>query len=443
MKNPTFTKEISPLRSSTEIHQLNVHWLIRLRWVAIFGQTMVILASWFGIGIQFPYHILLGLVAAETLSNIALAAWSRKHQIGTESLIGFVLVIDILFLTSLLYWSGGSFNPFSLLLFIHIALAALVLRAFWTWLVAVLSIVCYGILFFEYETHALEWTYRPGAWDIETQGRWVAFAVTAGVVAFFINKIQRALLLREAELVRVREEQMRDEKLASLATLAAGAAHEFSTPLATIGLVASELQRNLEKQGADDELLEDARLIHEQVKRCRAILKQMSADAGESPGELARPIAAKDFIALILDGIPQTNAIQKFITFPPDTVITVPPSALAQALRGLVNNALDASAPDQLVDIHMHLKQNHLIIEIYDCGHGMTDDVLERVREPFFTTKPQGKGMGLGVFLAQTLVENIGGKLTIQSESGQGTTVRVHLPQPKEPANARINHKHR
>lgn len=432
-------KDISLLRSSPEIHQLNVHWLIRLRWVAIIGQTMVILAAWWILTSKFPYEILFGLVAAEMVSNIALAVWSRKRQIGHESLIGFVLVVDVLFLTSLLYWSGGSFNPFSLLLFIHIALAALVLRTFWTWLVALLSVVCYGGLFFEYRHPQLEWSHRTGFWNIETQGQWVAFAVTAGVLAFFINKIQRALLLREAELVRVREEQMRDEKLASLATLAAGAAHEFSTPLATIALVASELQRNLEKQGADDALLEDARLIREQVRRCRAILQQMSADAGESPGELARPITVSEFMDLLLDGVQQTGTLQRFIMMPPDTIVTVPPTALAQALRGLVNNALDASTDEQPVDIHMRMLNDDFVVEIYDCGEGMSEEVLERVSEPFFTTKPQGKGMGLGVFLARTLVENIGGKLNIQSSSGHGTTVRVHLPQHQEPTHERVN----
>ncbi|MBA2663793.1 MAG: HAMP domain-containing histidine kinase [Bradymonadaceae bacterium] len=422
---------LSPLRSSTEFHQLNLRWLIRLRWVAIVGQSMVVLAAFFLFGIQFPYPILFSIIGMEMATNVALVAWARQRRIGRESIVGFVLVLDVLFLTSLLYWTGGSFNPFSLLFFIHIALAALVLRALWTWLIALLCVLCYGVLFFEYKPQQLAWTYRPGDWNLETQGMWVAFGVTAGVIAFFINKIQRALILRDAELVGIREAQLRNEKLASLATLAAGAAHEFSTPLATIALVASELQRNLEQQGAAAALLDDAQLIRDQVSRCRDILQQMSADAGESPGEIASTISAEELLARTLDGVLERQRVAITMSSKTQT-ITVPANALAQALRGLVNNALDASQPQSIVELHADFDERMLVVAVHDRGQGMSDEVLERVGEPFFTTKAPGKGMGLGVFLARTLVEKIGGRLTIESHAGQGTSVTARFPHTQE-----------
>lgn len=416
------------LRSTADVHRLNFAWLIRLRWVAIIGQSAVILASRLMADVDFPYLILATILFVEVLSNLALIAWARTGRPRHEALGALVLIADIVFLTALLFFTGGANNPFSLLYFIHVALAALVLKPLWTWLVTVISIGAYiGLYFFHFSAH-LPWASPSEILTIETQGKWVAFIVTAAVIAFFINMIQNALTRRDQELIQARDAQMRNERLASLATLAAGAAHEFSTPLSTIALVANELQRGLENEDIASHYVEDTELIRDQVERCRDILRQMSADAGESMGEIARPVALKELIEHTLEGCRDARRVVVSIETARHAALTVPPTALGQALRGLVNNALEASSSQQTVNLIAREENEEIVVEIRDQGVGMTPEVLDRAAEPFFTTKEAGQGMGLGIFLARTLVEKIDGRLHLRSSTDEGTTVEVFLP---------------
>lgn len=419
----------SRFHATDDVHRLNFAWLIRLRWVAIIGQTAVILTTATFWGFDFPYWILGLILCVEIVSNLALVGWAKTGRPRHEALVTVVLFADIAFLTALLYFTGGASNPFALLYLIHVALAALVLRALWTWIITAICTLSYvGLYFFTTTIEQLPWGPPPPITTLETQGRLVAFFISAMVLAFFVNMIQKALSRRDQELIRARDAQMRNEKLASLATLAAGAAHEFSTPLSTIALVATELQRGLEKVEAAPHFVEDAELIRDQVERCRDILRQMSADAGESMGEIARPVAISRLIELTLDGCRDRKRVQVCIKTDREASLSVPATALAQALRGLVNNAIEASPALALVNLTAWEETGRIVLEVSDTGTGMTPEVLLRVAEPFFTTKETGQGMGLGVFLATTLVEKIGGNLSVQSVLGEGTTAKVELP---------------
>lgn len=420
---------LHPLRAAPDVHRINFAWLIRLRWVAILGQAAVIIGSAMLPEVAFSYATLAFILLLEVLSNLALISWARKGHPRPEMMVALVLIADIIFLTALLSFTGGAQNPFSLLYLIHVALAALVLRPLWTWLVTLLSIGAYiGLHFFPVQAHSLPWAGDLEIWTLHTQGRWIAFVVSAAVIAVFINMIQKALTRRDEELIQVRDDQLRNEKLASLATLAAGAAHEFSTPLSTIALVANELQHGLKEEEIAQHFIDDTELIRDQVERCRDILRQMSADAGESMGEIARPVAVYDLIEHTLQGCRAPERVDVKIDTEQHAVLTVPPTALGQALRGLVNNALEASEDHQSVELLVSDDEGDLVVKIRDQGRGISPAVLERVGEPFFTTKETGKGMGLGVFLARTLIEKIDGSLTLESRLGEGTLVMVRLP---------------
>lgn len=423
-----------------DLHRLNFAWLVRLRWVAITGQSAVIIAVYLLSDLDFAYPLLATILFAEVLSNLALIAWARTGRPRHEALGPLVLIADIAFFTALLALTGGADNPFALLYLVHVAFAALVLRPLWTWGVTLLCIVLFvGLDLLSWRPMVLPWSSTAGIWTLETQGRWVAFLVSAGVLAFFIGRVQTALIRREQELVRARDAQLRSEKLASLATLAAGAAHEFSTPLSTIALVASELERGLEREGAAEHFIEDTALIRDQVERCREILRQMSADAGESMGEFLRPVCIDELIDHTLEGCRDRRRVRVQVQTERTAALSVPATALGQALRGLVNNALEASSPETIVELSARFEEDAIVLEIRDQGTGMTPEILQRASEPFFTTKEAGQGMGLGVFLARTLVEKIDGSLELLSTVGEGTTARVRLPaafvepQPTDP----------
>jgi two-component system sensor histidine kinase RegB len=228
--------------------------------------------------------------------------------------------------------------------------------------------------------------------------------------------------LRKAEAQRARS-----EKLEALGTLAAGAAHELATPLSTIAVVAKELEADAVRLD-DASLSEDVRLIRSEVTRCRNILDHLSADAGHSAGEALAKVGVDALLQAVLENLPAPERIR--LTVEPSAraaELTVPRYAAAQALRGLLENALEAggAAP---VELRVARREDTLALTVRDRGAGMPPEVLARAGDPFFTTKQPGRGMGLGLFLARSVVERLGGMLELESSPGRGTTVSVTLP---------------
>jgi two-component system sensor histidine kinase RegB len=266
---------------------------------------------------------------------------------------------------------------------------------------------------------------------MHVQGMWVAFGVAAAFIVYFIQRVRGALAERDAELDAARAASTRHEKLASLATLAAGAAHELATPLSTIAVVAKELERALGADAAATSTAGDARLIREQVERCRAILAQMAADAGESTGEAPEPVAIATMLEAALADLAGRGRVAVSVAREgaAGAVVRVPARALAQAFRGVVKNALEASAGEVRVEVGRSAEGWRLAV--HDRGTGMTPEVLAHAGEPFFTTKNGdgiGRGMGLGLFLARAVVERLGGGLEIDSVAGRGTIVTLVVP---------------
>nr|WP_228530624.1 MULTISPECIES: HAMP domain-containing sensor histidine kinase [Myxococcaceae] len=234
----------------------------------------------------------------------------------------------------------------------------------------------------------------------------------------------------------------RQEKLASLATLAAGAAHELNTPLSTIALVASELERHLRRGEHLDDALSDVELIRAEVGRCQRILSQMAVDAGLGQGEAATPITLADLVGRAASAVEQPQRVQ--VTLEPLLAgrrLVVPSRPLVQALHGVLNNALQASG-ELPVAVSARAAGDALQLEVQDAGPGMDPETLARAGEPFYTTKQPGQGMGLGLFLTRSVLEQLGGRLELDSAPGQGTRARLVLPDAllepaAEPARAR------
>lgn len=417
-------------REDKSRHAINLWWLIRLRWGEAAGQALVILLVAHVMGILLNVGALLSLVALVVLSNIVCLLWVRGRREVEEHTLAALLALDIALLTGMLYLSGGSFNPFNFLYLVHVTLGAVVLRPRWAWALLALSLACFGALFVvEVSASGPDaHMHHADQMQIHLQGMWVAFAVASVFIVYFVHRISSALQERDAELANARERTARSEKLASLATLAAGAAHELSTPLSTIALVARESEAAIAK-GRADALADDMRLIDRQVERCRAILDQMSAEAGDSKGEALATLPVRELIDAAIADVERPHPMRiELDGMLDERWIQVPPRAAQRALRGVIDNACDASPPDVPVVIAARLGDGQCILEVRDRGEGMSADVLARAGEPFFTTKEPGRGMGLGLFLARTLAEHLGGSLTIDSQLGQGAQVTLTLP---------------
>ncbi|MEO6773163.1 MAG: ATP-binding protein [Kofleriaceae bacterium] len=413
-----------------ERNWVNIQWLARLRWAEVAGQAVTVIAAQFSLEGKLPIGSLLAVIGIGVVSNLFLEAYffgGRRGLRGRpvaptrtveEWHLALVMMVDIASLTGLLYLTGGPHNPFSFLYLVQIALAAVLVRALWTWTLVGLSFVGFGILILAHHPLAI-----PE--DSRVIGAWVALGVASAFVVHFLLRITGALAQREHELTEARGLAARQERLASLATMAAGAAHELSTPLGTVALAAKELERALAVDR--DDLAADARLIREQVGRCRTILEQMQQGAG-TVGEGVAACSVGELLDETLVGIREApRVVRELAEAVAASKLRVPPRAVSQALRSLVTNAQDASPPTAAVRLAVTRDGGVLTLVIRDRGTGIPPEVLERIGEPFFTTKAPGRGMGLGLFLARAVIEGVGGSLQINSSSS-GTSVHVRLP---------------
>ncbi len=412
--------------------RLNLSWLVQLHWWAILGQFVAVIASVILGDVVLPIPSILTLLALEGIANGLLAIWSRRARI-TDLTIALVMLGDAVVLTILLDLTGGASNPFSTLYLVNVALAAVLLPRFWAWTLTAASLGGFGSLFIHEAltsaAHHVRFRMSPEAMlQAHLRGMWIAFAMASVFVVFFVRRVVRALSAREAELQEARALALRRERLASLATLAAGTAHELATPLSTIAVVVRELERGLLPKASDD-VRRDLGLVRDQVNRCRAILDRMSGHAGAPVGEPLERIALPAWGAGALDGLPAADRVTVEIAPGAEReAVRGPPRALGDALRGLLKNALQASGPGFQVQLRLSAGGGRVVAAVLDRGQGMTAEVRAHVGEPFFTTKVPGEGMGLGLFLTRTLVEQLGGDLRIVARSGGGTEARIDLP---------------
>jgi two-component system sensor histidine kinase RegB len=409
---------------------INLSWLVKLRWAAMAGQSVTIGVVHEGMGIALPLVPLLGLMAISLATNVIAFVWTARGRRVASWAIPVVMIFDTLQLTALLYLTGGPFNPFSFVYLVQIALATVVLSPRSTWTLVLLSLACSAFLFVGYEELPLAKMSHGQHMRIHLIGMWVAFGVAAAFIVYFLLRITRALATRDAELYAARALVARQEKLASLATLAAGTAHELATPLSTIALVARELDHELSDVSKLDAARSDAKLIREQVQRCRAILDRMSIRGGEFAGERPTRVELQSVVKEALSDLSDKPPIRVELPERADAcTLDAPPRALAVTLQNLLKNAQDASEEKgREVVLSAKLVDSKVRIEVRDQGVGMPREILERIGEPFFTTKPPGRGMGLGVFVSRAMIEGLGGHLSIVSDPATGTCVTIDLP---------------
>jgi two-component system sensor histidine kinase RegB len=349
-----------------------------------------------------------------------------------DGVIAAVMFLDIAGLTVLLDLTGGASNPFSTIYLVNVALAAVLLPR-WAWALMAASLGGFvGLHIHEAMVgpahHVHSHMAGPSLVAAHLRGMWLSFALAAVFIVYFVRRVSRALAEREGELQKTRVQATRREKLASLATLAAGAAHELATPLGTIAIVAKELEHSL-AASASDEVRRDLQLVREQVARCRMILDHMSAHAGANVGEPLTPFHVNRWLELALDGLAGRERVDvDAADGAAEAEIVGPSRALSDALRGMLRNALQASPPEARVTLQCTVGRGRVRATVIDRGRGIPPDVLERVGEPFFTTKSPGQGMGLGLFLTRTLAEHLDGEFQIASRPGEGTQAWIELP---------------
>lgn len=426
----------------------SVVWLLHLRWVAVAGQLCVIVAVHFFLRIELPLASLLTLVGFTAATNAVYSIWldvlrrrarERSTPPQTYHAVASLMLVDLLTLTGMLWLSGSLQNPFSLFYFVNIAVAGVILTPAWAWTLWLCAVVCLIVLLLNGQPLAAlqnqEWlATQPSRWSIGRAGLLVSFATCGGVITYFITMLTGELKQRELQLQAAEDERLRVRQLEGLTTLAAGAGHELATPLSTIAVVAKELSRSVEKYSLPPSIARDVALIRSELDHCRQILDRMTSAAGDAAGERLTRTSLEQFFQEVLLGVRQAQRVRVQIAPSVQEVFNLLPiQAAAQAVRNLVQNAIDASQPG--ADIQLNAEgtgdagpANQWRILVIDRGDGMTNEVLQRVGQPFFTTKEPGRGMGLGLYLTQNVLSRLGGKLNFSSRPGHGTTAEVVLP---------------
>lgn len=359
-------------------------------------------------------------------TNLWMMAVLRRGR-ATRTLAGAHLLLDALALTALLALSGGVTNSFTTMYFVPMTLATQ-LSPRWTWAVAAASLLGFAALFVLAPLPEMPPGHEHHFMD-HVRGMWVAFGMSASFMTYFVHRIALSLARQRAELGRLRVGAAQDRQLAALGTLAAGAAHELGSPLGTVSMLVSDLTVMSEAERA-----EAIGTIKQELKRCKIILSQMSSPelrvrslgATAEPWPLAqlatelRGLTGELKLAIELDAAVQAGA-----------TTTQPEEVLGQILRAVVSNAADAcrSRPGSRgIAVCIATADGQGQISVVDDGIGMAPQAVAAAFDPFFSTKAEGKGMGLGLYLARAHLRALGGAIELESRLGQGTTVHVRFP---------------
>ncbi len=420
---------------------LRLDTLIRLRWLAIVGQSLAVLGVHLALGFPLPLWLCLAAIGASVLLNVVLRLhfMSSRRLMAAETLV--FMVFDSVQLAVLLFLTGGMLNPFSFLFLVPMVICAANLPMRHTVMLGGLIVLLSGLLTFWHLP--LPWfatsvfnapmLYIIGMW-LSLLAAMAFMSIYAARVAHESRQISRALAATELVLAR-------EQHLSQLDGLAAAAAHELGTPLGTIALVVKEMERSLAQPMPAQPLLDDIRLLQQQVQRCRTILARLTSleTDGDAPfdkltlthllDEVAAPHRGFGIdITLDLAGegaepIHQRNA------------------ALLHSLGNLVENAVDFAEHE--VVITARWTSSAVTLDILDDGPGFSADVLEHLGEPYISSRTHsrsekdagssttGFGMGLGFFIAKTLLQRMGAQLRVHSRPAPQHGAHLHLVWPR------------
>lgn len=399
--------------------------LIVLRSMAIVAQILILAGAWKILGLELDWQPMLLAVAA--LATFNLFSWLRQRNSKpvTNTELFVQLCTDVLALSVLLYYGGGSTNPFVSLFLLPQVIAAATLPSRYTWGMAVFTAACYSVLIFYYIP--LPHNGHSGsdsAFDTHMMGMRLGFVISAIVVAYFVVQMTQTVRSRDEMLARVREEILRNERIVALGTQAAGAAHELGTPLATMSVVIGELQHDSQ---ALPEWRDSLNILNDQVHGCKRILDKILANAQGTGVASLQPVDR--LIAEVLDEWQLLRPAAQYRYSSPSNAASAIPiisvdATLRSALMNLLNNAADA-AP-QAIEIYSRWDAANFTLEIHDHGKGLSEEAALKAGSAFFTTKTGGHGLGL--FLANATIERMGGSVRLFNREQGGATTEIILP---------------
>jgi two-component system sensor histidine kinase RegB len=423
--------------------RVRLRTLSNLRWLAVGGQSAALVIVHFVFGYRLPLFACASVIAASAALNIILAVrYPTTHRLTNRDATLY-LAFDVLQLAALLFLTGGILNPFALMFLAPVVIAAATLNLGNTLMLGGLTFMLVSLISIWHE---------PLPWPVEAQlsiptlyqaGIWASLVIGIGFTSIYSWRIASEGARMSAGLAATQLALSREHRLASLGALATAAAHELGTPLGTIAVVARELERALPPNSSE---AEDARLLREQAERCRTILARLSNPEEALVGATARlPLGA--FLEDIVEGH-RGDDLEIAIVLSPDTKGDPQPQVwrapeLLHGLGNIIENATDFAKSKIRVQARWNASQ--LRISVEDDGPGFAPDIFERIGEPYITSRPghfalgeteigpsgafeKHEGMGLGFFIAKTLIEQTGGTVSVVNPASGGARVNIQWP---------------
>lgn len=423
------------------LSRLRIRTIVRLRWIAVAGQTAAVVGVYWGLGFDLPIGSCLLIIALSAWLNIFLRFRYPARERMPNAIAAATLGYDVLQLSALLYLTGGLQNPFAVLIIAPVTICASTQPPRTTIMLGALASVCVSALaFFQnplpwYPGETLEFPliYIAGVWAALVSGA-VFFALYAWRIARETRMMSDALAVTETALLH-------EQKMSALDGLAAAAAHELGTPLGTISVVTKEMLREVSEKSP---LREDVELLRSQAERCREILSRLTRSSGAEDAVFSHAP-----LSHVLEEVVEphrTSGIDVTIKFAPeqdkDTDGEEPIAArnpgVLYGLGNLVENAVEFA--DQKVAVEARWDLEHVWVSIADDGPGFAAPVMERLGEPYVTSRPAGGankkpidenfGLGLGFFIAKTLLERSGARLEFKNRKAPQTGAVVNVIWP-------------
>lgn len=414
-------------------NRLRLHTLIVLRWMAIAGQLAAITVGYFYLDLRLPLGLCYLVVGLSVIANLVSSFVFPKNRRLSDIEAMLVLLFDLAQLAFLLYLAGGTTNPFALLIIAPVIISASALQSQTTVLLGLMAIWMISLTaVFNIPLHFGDGTILSIPRLLEF-GFWLSIVIGILFIGLYSHRVATEIQSMSDALLATQMALAREQRLTALGGVVAAAAHELGTPLATIKLASAELMDEL---GDYPELREDAQLIRDQADRCRDILRSMGR-AGKNDLHMMRaPVA--EVLREAADPHMERGKDVVFSLHPlagsalatettPQPILQRKPEVI-HGLRNLIQNAVDFAKTTVWVDAEWGAKT--LTIRVVDDGDGYPPHILGRIGDPFVTRRhpprpseqrPEYEGMGLGLFIAKTLLERSGAEISFANATDPQT----------------------
>ncbi|TPL94640.1 ATP-binding protein [Mesorhizobium sp. B2-3-10] len=403
----------------------NLFLLIQLRWLAVAGQVLTILATQYWFEIPLPLAKMAGVVLFLVGLNIFSLLVLRGIRPITNTQLFVALIFDMAALTTQLYLSGGASNPFVSLYLLQITLGAALLTPRFTWILVAAASACFVFLIFLFQPIAIPHHGGSDLLSLHIRGMFICFVLAAGLIVIFMTRIDRNLRERDAYLADLRQRSAEEDHIVRMGLLASGAAHELGTPLATISVILSDW-RQMRTLARNRELAADMAEMRAQIERCKRIVSGILMSSGQARGEGTIRTTIRGFLDDLVEEwriSRQPFKLEYTNNFDPDEQI-VSDTALKQVIFNVFDNAQEAS--QAWVGVTAERQGDKLVIAVRDRGPGFDETILAALGQPYMSSKGRPGG-GLGLFLVMNVVRKLGGDFSARNME-QGACVTLSLP---------------